>query len=347
MTDWTKPKYSRGSVARAGVVITSSSDNGPELDRALEIVNNWRSSHAFPLNTIKMGLKKASKKIDGGATIAQRIKRLSSIKLKLTNEPTMQLSRMQDLGGCRAIVDSIESVNKLITHYKKLSKIKHKLANAKDYISSPKPSGYRGIHLVYRYYSDKNTTYNGLQIEIQIRTRLQHAWATAVETVGTFKAQSLKSSRGDADWLRFFQLMSSAIALIEKADLVPNTPKNEKKIILELSALVKKLNVISALETYSLALKIARDSEVAGQNYYYLLKLEPSRGQLSIKGYAQKDLAKAENEYLNIEKSLDPTQEAVLVSVESFTSLERAYPNYFLDTKQFIGLIKAVLGAPK
>lgn len=44
---------------------------------------------------------------------------------------------------------------------------------------------------------------------------MQHAWATAVETLGFFKKQSLKSSSGDAKWLVFFQLASAAFARVE------------------------------------------------------------------------------------------------------------------------------------
>ena len=44
------------------------------------------------------------------------------------------------------------------------------------------PSGYRGVHLIYRYNSDRKTEYNTLLIEMQLRSQLQHAWATAVET---------------------------------------------------------------------------------------------------------------------------------------------------------------------
>ena len=86
-----------------------------------------------------------------------------------------------------------------------------------DYISAPKASGYRGVHLMYRYKSDKKKTiYNDLKIEMQIRSRYQHAWATAVETVGIFVGQALKTSMGDDRWLRFFALMGSAIAIREK-----------------------------------------------------------------------------------------------------------------------------------
>ena len=73
---------------------------------ALDIINNWRSSHNFPLNTFHIGLKRRAKIIDPTAITAQRIKRLASIEAKLRRFPTMTLSQMQDIGGCRAIVSS-------------------------------------------------------------------------------------------------------------------------------------------------------------------------------------------------------------------------------------------------
>lgn len=343
MTKWTSPLYTKGRINWAGEMILPQFSNETDMHDALEIVNNWRSSHAFPLNTMKMGLLRAAKLIDSTTTIAQRIKRLSSIKLKLTNEVTMKLSRMQDLGGCRAIVQNINHVYELTTYYKKKSRIKHKLVNSKDYIANPKSTGYRGIHLVYKYFSDRNNTHNGLLIEIQIRTRLQHAWATAVEVVGTFKAQSLKSSRGDKDWLKFFELMGNALAIIEKTSLIANLPSSKKKLAGEVGVLAKKLQVISALEAYGGAIKILRGEVESKNAYYYLLKLEPTKGSLSIVSYTRNQLSLAEKEYLDVEKQLDQTQEVVLVSVESFTLLERAYPNYFLDTKQFIEFVRKVL----
>jgi ppGpp synthetase/RelA/SpoT-type nucleotidyltranferase len=83
------------------------------------------------------------------------------------------------------------------------SGLKHKLVGQDDYIANPKFSGYRGIHLVYSYFSDRKETFNGLKIEIQIRTQLQHAWATAVEIVGFFRRELLKSGEGDHVWKHF------------------------------------------------------------------------------------------------------------------------------------------------
>jgi len=101
----------------------------------------------------------------------------------------MQLSRMQDIGGVRAVVNSIKEVRALQSEYQDTKRFTHKLARENDYILDPKTDGYRGVHLVYKY---NNTLarnglaaqYKGLAIELQIRTKLQHTWATAVETMG-------------------------------------------------------------------------------------------------------------------------------------------------------------------
>ena len=53
------------------------------------------------------------------------------------------------------------------------SRIRHEPKTPKDYIQEPNPStGYRSVHLVYKYKSDKIKEYNGLMIEIQLRTKL-------------------------------------------------------------------------------------------------------------------------------------------------------------------------------
>jgi hypothetical protein len=83
-------------------------------------------------------------------------------------------------------------------------------SNAKTTIDAPKAkNGYRGIHVVGRYAARAETSepWNGQRIEIQLRTQLQHAFATAVETVNHIhKVQPLKFGAGPAEWRRFFSL---------------------------------------------------------------------------------------------------------------------------------------------
>ena len=178
---------SRGSDARQG---TLGADNTrADAREALSVLNNWRAAHSFPLNTLQNGLRTRAATVCDTAIVSQRLKRTPSTIAKLRRFPGMKFSRMQDIGGCRAAVDSVEEVEALRQAHLD-SRMKHRLVSQKNYIGNPKPSGYRGVHLVYRYRSDRNDTYNGLLIEVQLRSKLQHAWATAVETAGAFLGQS-------------------------------------------------------------------------------------------------------------------------------------------------------------
>jgi len=348
--DWIKPEFSKGAVNRAGRLLATPSNEILEWDTystALEIVNNWRASHNYPLNTFKVTLRQKAFAVDSHAIVAQRIKRMSSITLKLTRFPTMQLAQMQDLGGCRAILGSLSQVRMLQKRYKE-SDLKHGLDDVDDYISSPKDSGYRGIHLIWKYYSDSNSGarfYNGLFLEMQLRSGLQHAWATAVETVGTLLRQSLKSSQGEEKWLRFFALMGSAIARREKQDaLVPNTPKTKTALVAELKKLIKDLSVFQTLSAYANAVNYAVQ-RAHKSDHYFLLNLEPSEGRMSVTAYKRNELERATSEYLEVEKKIskEAGAEAVLVSVDSLAVLRRAYPNYFLDTALFLEEVKEAI----
>jgi ppGpp synthetase/RelA/SpoT-type nucleotidyltranferase len=345
---WTVPKYSKNKVNWAGkMLIVPEPDDYDEYQEyvanyieALEIVNNWRSAHNFPLNTFHIGLRRRAMRIDPSCVTAQRIKRLSSIEAKLQRFETMTLSQMQDIGGCRAILNSMPHVRQLCSSFFD-SDIKHELAQEDNYVDKPKSSGYRGAHLIYRYFSDKKTNYNTLKIEIQLRTQTQHVWATAVETVGTFLQQALKSSQGETEWLRFFALMGSAFAHLEGTPLVPNTPTNYSDLINELRDKTKTLDVVARLRTYGQALHVL-ESPTSKDHHYFLISLDPSQGQVQVWGYRISDSEQATKDYLELEKKIKGTGDAVLVSVESVDALRRAYPNYFLDTNAFIEKVEKI-----
>jgi hypothetical protein len=343
-SNWATPQYTREEVDAAGDVLAHMGKaSGYEIESAFYTINNWRSSHSFPLNTFQVGLREKAKQVDSNRIVAQRIKRLSSIHQKLLRFPKLKLSEIQDIGGCRAVVKSVREIDQVVKLYQQ-SQIKHKLDHIDDYIRTPKRSGYRGVHLIYRYYSDKKKTYNGLKIEIQLRSPLQHAWATAVETVGTFTRQALKSSKGEKQWLRFFALMGSAIANRERTASVPNTPPERADLVAELRHYVSSLDIIKRLETYGEALQTLEGPSVQGA-HYFLLALDPGAQQVTITGFVSRELEKAADAYLATERSMSEQTgaEAVLVSVESLASLRRAYPNYFLDTRVFIETVKRAI----
>jgi hypothetical protein len=338
---WTEPLYSKGEVDRAGARYVDVATDPEERELALAVINNWRSSHAFPLNTLQMGLRGKVAAVDRNGLVAQRIKRLPSIRNKLVRLSSMKLSRMQDIGGCRAVLLDIPAVLDVDAAFAR-TRMKHQLLRHDDYITQPAASGYRSIHRAYRYVSDRTTTYNGLVIEIQLRTRLQHQWATAVETVGTFTRQALKSSQGEADWLRFFALMSSVIANREGTPTAPGTPSDPVDLHSEVLALAQRLDVIGRLTTYGAALRYL-ESQVPTDRYW-ILELDTARSTLQVRGY--RDAIVAADAYNAIERASEaaPERDVVLVSVNTVTGLQRAYPNYYLDASAFTSIVQEVIG---
>ncbi len=338
---WVVRQFSKTRIDRAGEALVQPNP-GPELEEALEIVNNWRSSHAFPLNTIEVALRRLARRVDSQPIIAQRIKRLSSIELKLRRFPTMTLSQMQDLGGCRAIVSDLQSVFRLFELFRR-SRTKHKYT-VDNYIETPQRSGYRGIHLIWRYSSDKNRTYNGQKIEMQLRSAVQHSWATAVETVGTFTRHALKSSIGPERWLRFFALMGTVVSIREGSNRVPGTPANTAELLNELREVVAELDVVNRLAAYGAALQYF-SSNTAGDAHYFLIELDAENERTLVRGFRSDELEQANAQYLELERKITPTSpnDAVLVSVENIAVLQRAYPNYFLDTRTFVDIVREAL----
>ena len=334
---WTEPKFTRKQVDHAAALLASGKSlSEVQSDNAREVIGNWRAAHAFPLNTLQMGLRRSAQKIQSGALIAQRLKRLPTMLDKLRRMPKTTLSRFQDIGGCRAVLASIGQVMQLRDAYRR-SRMKHQFVRERDYLVNPRESGYRCVHLVYRYVGRDGSAHDGLQIEIQIRTRLQHAWATAVETVGTLLDQSLKSSEGSSDWLRFFALVGSAFAFIERTPPVPNTPSNPSKLCADIQRLQSKLKVRETLDTYRHALQ-ATEQKGVSDSTLFLLSLDPLGKRLAVLAFKATAVGAATEAYASEEKRLAEQvgAQVVLVGAHSLASLRKAYPNYFLDTESFL-----------
>src|SRR6266567_5862593 len=148
------PKFTRGTVDSAGRNLAAGTLQSHDGIDDLIIINNWRSSHGFPLNSFHVTLRNRALSLDSKAITAQRIKRLSSIEAKLLRFPEMHLSRMHDIGGCRVIVRNVATVKQLVALCKRSAKRnphRAELIREYDYVNHPKDDGYRCVHLVYRY----------------------------------------------------------------------------------------------------------------------------------------------------------------------------------------------------
>jgi ppGpp synthetase/RelA/SpoT-type nucleotidyltranferase len=113
------------------------------------VINDWRTSHALPLNVVYMALKRLGSATDVSAIFSQRIKRLPSVEIKFHRNPKMKLTRMQDLGVCRVVLQEDSLIRELRKRYKESRIITHELVRDYDYLAEPKPYGYRGAHLIF------------------------------------------------------------------------------------------------------------------------------------------------------------------------------------------------------
>lgn len=342
-------KYASGEIDRAGKILSSMTTTPTEQEaHAIEVMDNWRLSHAYPMEMARKTLEARAKTISHNPTFGTRLKTESSIRAKLMREKNMKLSTMQDIGGCRVIVRDMEEVNRIVDLYAKDSDIK-----IDDYVKTPRVSGYRGNHIIWRFNADDeaHSCYNNMRIEIQIRTELQHSWATAVEVCSTFTDQNLKSDHPvckDPRWVRFFALMGSAMAINEGGGAVRETPSSKSKLLSELGKLVDGLKVTEVMDRWNTATQIISSAKAKGQAHNFLIELQAfdhfsCRVNVTPFEQGREQEASAARVRRETEARRKPGVQVALVGVQSVDTLKTAYPNYFSDTSRFVKELEMVL----
>lgn len=354
IADYAQRNYSKGAIDRAGAELRAwwRTPAGTPLPAGTwETVENWRNCHGLPLTRVRRDLEKRMKRHEINGIVAHRLKRWVSIALKIVREPRMQLSQMQDLGGCRAILGSIQDVQTLLHSYQSetvTQNLDHRASTFDNYLGKPKSDGYRGVHVVCKFAAPgaNYAPWLGQRIEVQIRTKLQHAFATAVETVTTFDASPLKFGGGTPDWRRFFALVGSAFAVAEGTPTIPGTPQNYEDLVAEIRLLARTLRVRRKLQKWRKMLRALPRTKPSGT--WLLLSLDLGGNTLAVTGFddyisARQALAGRERLISDALSGSDEAREdAVLVSVSSILELRRAYPNYYGDTRRFLSALNKV-----
>lgn len=172
---------------------------------AIETIGQFRAEFAAPLTKVVMGLRSFVKTegVDPTGRVAQRLKRMPTILDKLEREPGMNLARMHDIGGCRAILPDEATIYRVIRRIRSQPRERWGIVREYDYIKRPKASGYRGVHLVVRR--------DGRLIEIQLRTPTQHRWALSVEAIDLARRLGLKEGKGPEALRRLLEVSAYAM----------------------------------------------------------------------------------------------------------------------------------------
>lgn len=355
-------KHTNASINRAGDFIADKNEMWRPLflsgldewerrfDEAFEIMADWRSLHAIPLKAVSAVLSLEASGIDESSPlVVERLKRFKSIRSKLRRFPVTNLTTMQDIAGCRAVVQKVSHA------YELSDRMIRRLQSqpdgpqiidkwSKDYIESPKPDGYRSIHQVAKFYSpDPALSHcNELRVEIQIRSQMQHAWAMALETASAVTNQALKSGEGEDLWKRFFFLVAEIIALNEGTPNSLMSGAEHTCARSEAAELARKLRVLPLLSSMQHVLEFYSTFTAEGGEELFLLVLDSQKREISYVGYKKENFKQASDRYAELEREHQNEEDVhvVLVSVESLNDLKSAYPSFFLDSTGFIDLIR-------
>lgn len=330
----TFPGGSRGRVNRAGEAVR----NNCAAVEDFAVIEVWREAHRHVINSFQAILRN---RVRGtGVVVAQRHKRRWTIFDKLKRYPKMQLSRMDDVAGCRLIFPTVQDLRMFREQFHNRSRFNHKLRNDPDrydYISHPKESGYRGIHDVYEYdvRSVAGRDRKGLLIELQYRTVFQHAWATTVEMVGILTTNQPKFDRGDERMKEILRLSSEIIARsYENSQSCLQNLSNED-VIRRFAELDGEINFMGMLRSLN-----AADRAIADQKDIMLIfkgGVGAEDDELEVRTYPS--TTQALRALFEIERD-NPKWDVVLVRGERPQDVREAFKNYFSDAREFIDLIE-------
>lgn len=328
----TEQRYPGGSkkrVTRAGEAIRE----GRPTSEDFEIIEEWRAAHRGVLNTFQAILRFRTK--GRKISVAQRHKRRNTIFNKLHRLPGMQLARMDDVAGCRLIFRNLRELEEFRVEFHR-ARFKHKIRHNPDkynYIESPKPTGYRGIHDVYEYdvnsKAGKNLT--GLYIEIQYRTLVQHAWATAVEVIGFITESQPKFQQGDNRYETAMALASEILARAHEGMKGPFPNLSNTDLLSNFLEIDQELALIQTLSGLSQA-----KTDISNKRNTILNFSED--GSLEIKSF--RDATDALRALFELEKQF-PKNDIVLVRADTSDEVRIAFRNYFSDAREFIRLVES------
>ncbi|AIT09105.1 hypothetical protein LO80_03400 [Candidatus Francisella endociliophora] len=331
---------SKKQVEKAGKVLKGRKDIDMSFDEAFSIMSEWRSRHDVSLSHIYKTIKDISIKIDPSSYFGARLKREESITAKLRKISTLRLDKMQDIAGCRVIASNIDSLNKIRSELLKIENITER----DDYIYDPNKyryDGYKSIHFIYKH-RDPNLVFNNKTVEIQLRTSIQHYWATTVEIIDIFEDQDLKSGGGSPEWRRFFYLVSELFGIKEgvnrRIKSIENVPSKAMK---EFIQLYNSMDVFNKLTTYRAFSYFSDD--ILNDNVYVVLILD--RSNFEVKNYALSNAKDAREFHDKIEKENinNKNINVVMVKVSSVSELRRSYKNYFADSESFTNLVELII----
>ena len=151
----------------------------------------WSTGYARTMQEVQAAIFERA--VDAGVegTISSQVKQIDSVAAKLRRLPTMRLSVLEDIAGCRIVVATTMDADRLARACSAL-----KISRKRNYHESPH-NGYRALHLTVR-------AADGRPVEVQIRTEIEELWANLAERCAALVDPELKYGGGPQEFREFF-----------------------------------------------------------------------------------------------------------------------------------------------
>lgn len=335
-----------GEKLREGVELTE--------EEKLEF-DNFREAHNIIIKLFTIELKKVN--FSKQHLTASRNKRIETIISKLCRPEKPKLDRIHDIAGTRIIFENIKSLEDYIDILEntELVNFKEKInedKNRYNYIKNPKSDGYRSIHKVFYYSSnipystlnEKRFNLENKKIELQLRTRLQHIWATTVEIYDIINKSNIKTGTHNKLETKeglFFKKCSLVFEGIESND-VEKIKININEIFRD-KDLVEIYNRLKGIKN----IKNIQLPKTLGSDEVFILITDLNKGKTTffttdpIEKNDKQDTFLINASYRRLEeKNTKGEYILLLLTLGDIKKLKNVYPNYFLNTNKFISILK-------
>lgn len=328
-------KYSKSRVKTAA----SNLRNSRETRDDIQVINDWRSDYGYILKKFsgiilrQIKKQKKEKNIIKEPILGQRFKRFDTIKDKIQKRHSkMCITRMNDIAGCRLI---FEDEKELYSFKENFATGCHSLIGVDDKIKEPEPTGYRGVHNIYKYHS-KSDNYKGKRIEVQFRTKYQHYWATAVEIYDIINGQRIKFSTGikPTDSELYFQYSSEIIARSFENTRSCFPDISNKELIKKFREIDSRLNITTQLLNIEImdSLKSKMEKERGVGLYNMVIRVSTKHKKIHV--YSSEKERNVLSQYFEWENKY-PEDIPVYILGLNKKHIEECFKNYFYDSKGF------------
>lgn len=323
-------KLSKSKIDKSGLALAKNQYKDEidfiELEECFDL---YRQSHLSPLSKTTIDIQHMLREYIGEYYIAQRLKRKPQIIRKL-NRFSVRLTQLQDIGGCRIIVPKNKDVDSICNFLlRKKESFDFLIKKITDYREKGRDdSGYRALHMIIER--------DGLNFELQIRSRVQHYWAESIEKTSVVYGYYLKEQEGDVSVINYFKQLSNVFYEIESGRQPTTLQKlHLEELRKECENIIQKSDNHKVLNSYVnegiISALIEKEKRNVNSLNNWILIFDWNEGVFVSWDVVAQNPKEAVDAYVNYENIYPSSKgfEVVLIGSSDIASVQKTHSHYF------------------